>query len=831
MREEGPNEIPSAKRRSFLRLAHEVLREPMILLLVACSAIYLVLGDLREAVILSLSVFVVVGISLFQNRKTERALEALRDLSSPRALVIRDGQPRRVPGREVVRDDLVLVSEGDRVPADGSVLWASNLSVDESLLTGESVSVSKSPPGEGDSVAAHRERVFSGTLVVTGQGLARVTATGSGTEMGRIGRSLAAIELEETPLQRQMSGIVLRLALVGAALCLLVALLYGLSRGSLFDGLLAGLALAMSILPEEFPVVLTIFLALGAWRLSRKQVLTRRVAAIEALGSATVLCVDKTGTLTVNRMSVTRLAAGGRILDVARSDSLPEDFHELVEYAVLASRRAPFDPMEQAIRGLGLRTLAQTEHLHEDWELAREYPLSSERLAVSHAWKEGGMEDAVIAAKGAPEAIADLCHLDPPETDRLFASVEGLARQGLRVIAVARARFRGAFLPENVHDYPFELLGLVGLEDPLRESAPGAIRECKAAGIRVVMITGDYPVTAAKVAREIGLPDDSLMTGAELDAQDDVSLVRSIPSVSVFARVVPEQKLRIVQALKANGEIVAMTGDGVNDAPALKAAHIGIAMGGHGTDVAREAAALVLLDDDFSSIVEAIRLGRRIFDNLKKVIAYLLAIHVAIAGMALLPVLAGWPLLLLPVQIVFLELIIDPASSIAFEAEPAEVDLMRRKPRRSSEPLLSRRTLALSALQGAIVLAVVVAVYVGMLGRGGPAGPGRAVAFAALIAGNLGLILTNRSWSRTIFGSFRSKNPALWLVVGGAAVTLGLVLAVPFLRGLFRFEPVGPAEALLGVGAGIASVFWFELFKVIRRGRLLRDQRREISAT
>ena len=814
MREEGPNEIPSAKRRGLLDLAREILSEPMILLLVACSAIYLVLGDLREAVILSLSVFVVVGISLFQNRKTERALEALRDLSSPRALVIRDGRTRRIPGREVVREDMVLISEGDRVPADGNLLWASNLSVDESLLTGESVPVSKSPASASASEAGHRERVFSGTLVVTGQGLARVTATGAGTEMGRIGKSLGAIALEETPLQRQMGGIVLRLAVIGAALCLLVALLYGLSRGSLFDGLLAGLALAMSILPEEFPVVLTIFLALGAWRLSRKNVLTRRVAAIEALGSATVLCVDKTGTLTLNRMSVTRLAAGGRMLDVARRDSLPEDFHELVEYAVLASRRAPFDPMEQAIRSLGLRTLARTEHLHEDWELAREYPLSSERLAVSHAWREGGREETVIAAKGAPEAIADLCHLAAAEADRLFASVEELAREGLRVLAVARARFRGGVLPENVHDYPFELLGLVGLEDPLRESAPGAIRECKAAGIRVVMITGDYPVTAAKVAREIGLAADALMTGAELDALDEASLVERIPSVSVFARVVPEQKLRIVQALKANGEIVAMTGDGVNDAPALKAAHIGIAMGGRGTDVAREAAALVLLDDDFASIVEAIRLGRRIFDNLKKVIAYLLAIHVAIAGLALLPVLAGWPLLLLPVQIVFLELIIDPASSIAFEAEPGEESVMRRRPRSSSEPLLSRRTLALSVVQGAMVLAVVVAVYIGMLGRGGPAGPGRAVAFAALIAGNLGLILTNRSWSRTIFGSFRSRNPALWLVIAGAAATLGLVLAVPFLRGLFRFEQIGPAEALLGVAAGMASVVWFELFKL-----------------
>jgi Ca2+-transporting ATPase len=814
---EGANEIASAKRRGLLRLAREILLEPMILLLVSCGTVYLLVGDLREAVVLLASVLVVVGITVFQGRKTERALEALRDLSSPRALVVRDGEAKRIAGREVVRGDLIVVSEGDRVPADGDLLQASNLSVDESLLTGESVSVVKGAAGEdGSEPREHEGRVFSGTLVVAGQGLARVTATGSSTEMGRIGKSLGAIEMEKTPLQRQMGRIVVRLAVVGVGLCLLVALLYGLSRGSVFDGLLAGLSLAMSILPEEFPVVLTIFLALGAWRISRKQVLTRRVAAIEALGAATVLCVDKTGTLTVNRMSVTRLAAGGRTLDVAGIGTLPDDFHELVEFAVLASRTAPFDPMEQAIRELGLRTLARTEHLHEDWELLREYPLSARRLAVSHAWRARGREESVIAAKGAPEAIADLCHLGAPENGRLFAAVEELAGAGLRVLAVARARFRGAALPEDVHDYPFELLGLVALEDPLRVSVPAAIRDCKTAGIRVVMITGDYPVTASKIALEIGLGNDAMMTGAELDALDDAALERRIASVSVFARVVPEQKLRIVRALQANGEVVAMTGDGVNDAPALKAAHIGIAMGGRGTDVAREAAALVLLDDDFSSIVEAVRLGRRIFDNLKKVIAYLLAIHVAIAGMALFPVLAGWPLLLLPVQIVFLELIIDPASSIAFEAEPAEEDLMRRPPRSSTEPLLSRRILALSALQGAGVLAAVLAVLIAMPGHGGPEGPGRAVAFAALIAGNLGLILTNRSWSRTILGSFRARNAALWLVVAGAAATLALVLAVPALRDLFQFGRVRPADALLGVAAGAASILWFELFKLRR---------------
>src|SRR6266511_410787 len=817
MRKDGANEIPSARHRSLLWLARDVLREPMILLLVSCSAIYLALGDLREAIVLSLSVLVVVGITFFQNRKTERALEALRDLSSPRALVIRDGESRRIAGREVVRGDLIVISEGDRVPADGNVLWASNLSVDESLLTGESVPVSKrAVPEESLETAQPERRVFSGTLVVAGQGLARVTATGPGTEMGRIGKSLGTIELEETPLQRQMGRIVLLLAAIGAALCLLVAFLYGRSRGSLFDGLLAGLALAMSILPEEFPVVLTIFLALGAWRLSRKRVLTRRVAAIEALGAATVLCVDKTGTLTVNRMSVTHLVAGGPPLDVTGSETLPDEFHELVEYAVLASRRAPFDPMEQAIRELGLRALARTEHLHEDWELLREYPLSPERLAVSHAWSARGREESVIAAKGAPEAIADLCHLGAAETDRLFASVEELASAGLRVLAVARARFGKPALPDNVHDYPFELLGLVGLEDPLRASVPAAIRDCKAAGIRVVMITGDYPVTAAKIAREIGLPDDLVMTGADLDALDAAALERRVPSICVFARVVPEQKLRLVQALKANGEIVAMTGDGVNDAPALKAAHIGIAMGGRGTDVAREAASLVLLDDDFSSIVQAVRLGRRIFDNIQKAMGFIFSIHEPIAGLAVLPLLLDWPLVLTPVHIVFLELIIDPACSIAFEAEPAEANVMERPPRNPNAPLFGMGQIVFSLFEGFVGLMAVLLVFGFSLYRGYGEAEVRTLTFATLVLGMLGLIFVNRSRSQNLWRVLRLPNRAVWWVAGGALTFLAAVIYIPQARAVFRFAELGWADLMVAISAPGMAVLCLEIAKVLR---------------
>jgi Ca2+-transporting ATPase len=817
---DGPNEIASAKRRGLAALAGEVLREPMILLLLASGAIYFALGDPVDAAVLLASILAVMGISFLQSRRTERSLEKLRDLSSPRARVIRDSEQKRIAGREVVRGDLLIVSEGDRVAADGEIRWLSNLSIDESLLTGESVPVDKRPAGEkGAGSRDSAARVFAGTLVVSGQGLAEVTATGPATEMGRIGKALQTIETERSPLQREIGRIVFHLAVAGLAVCALVVLFYARSRGSLLEGLLAGLAVAMSVLPEEFPVVLTVFLALGAWRISRKQVLTRRIPAIEALGAATVLCVDKTGTLTQNRMAVARLSAGDRSLEVSGAGELPEEFHELLEFAILASQRTPFDPMEQAIRDFGLRTLARTEHLHEDWELLREYPLSPALLAVSHAWKAREREDFVIAAKGAPEAIADLCHLGPEETRRLLGRVEELARDGLRVLAVAKARFGPAGLPARSHDFPFELLGLVGLADPLRPSARAAIEECRSAGIRVVMITGDYPVTAARVAREIGLPGATPMTGPELDALEDAALAARLGETCVFARIVPEQKLRLVEALKARGEVVVMTGDGVNDAPALKAAHIGIAMGGRGTDVAREAAALVLLDDDFSSIVEAVRLGRRIFDNLRKATAYLVAVHVPIAGMALAPVLAGWPLLLLPVQIVFLELIIDPASSIAFEAEPAEEDVMRRPPRSPRAPLLSARTLRAALFRGGSVLAVVLAVYAGGLLLGHPVGAARGAAFAALIVGNLGLILAHRSLSRTVLGSLARGNRALWWIVGLAAATLVFVLALPGLRGLFHFSEIRFSDALLGIGAGLASILWLEL---VGRARLRR---------
>ena len=822
--EEGLNEIPSAKQRGNLRIALDVMHEPMFLLLVACGTIYLMLGDEQEAMMLLAFVFFVMGITLYQEQKTERALDALRDLSSPRAMVIRDGAQKRIAGRDVVRGDIIVIAEGDRIPADALVISCTSLSTDESLLTGESVAVRKvcgdasSPavqPG-GDDLPF----VFSGTLAVRGQGIARVIATGQQSAIGKIGKALQTVSGEDTLLQRETSRLVRVLAITVLGLCTFLILIYGIIRGAWLDGVLSGLTLAMAVMPNELPVVLTIFLALGAWRLSRTSVLARRSPVVETLGSATVLCVDKTGTLTLNRMSVTTLYSGEILCNIGKFRKSPpaETFHDLVEFGILASQRNPFDPMERAIMEFGERYLAHTEHLHGDWHLEKEYPLSSELLAMSNVWKAPEGIDYVIAAKGAPEAVADLCHFSDRQQEEMMSVVTQMADDGLRVLGVARSYFREAGLPSRQHDFIFEFLGLVGLADPVRPTVAPALQDCYRAGIRMVMITGDYPGTARSIAKQIGLvPRDEVITGPELDIMSDEEIQHRIETVNIFARVVPEQKLRLVKALKAGGEIVAMTGDGVNDAPALKSAHIGIAMGGRGTDVAREASDLVLLDDDFASIVRAVKMGRRIFDNLKKAMAYLLAIHVPIAGMSLIPVVFNWPLLFMPIHIAFLHLIIDPACSIVYEVEPAEADAMNRPPRDPKEPLFSKRVLLLSSFQGLSVLAMLLTIFGVCLARGQGELDARTLAFTTLIIANLGLMMTNRSWINTIGKIYRTPNAALWWVTGGTIIFLYLVLTIPFLREIFRFSVIHPIDVVICISAGILSTVWFELFKAFSR--------------
>ena len=823
---EGLNMLPSSKPKNFFTIALGVVKEPMFILLVACGSLYLVLGDLNEGIMLLCFVFVIMGIEFFQQKKTEKALDALKDMASPRALVIRDGVEVRIAGVEVVSEDLIILQEGDRVPADATVIQSVNLLADESLLTGESVSVRKcdwdekleiTQPG-GDDLPF----VYSGSMIVQGNGIARVTSIGINTEIGKIGKALGDVKEEPTRLKKEMGSLVLKLTIIAGILCVLVIIGFTLTRGNLINGFLAGITLAMAMLPEEFPVILTIFMALGAWRMSKKKVLTRNPTAIETLGSATVLCTDKTGTLTENVMKVAQLYNGKDFAEIEKGKLLHDDFHEIMEFGILSSQINPFDAMEKAITEMGKMQLKGTEHIHKTWEMIKEYPLSKELLAMSRVFSEKSTQAKVIATKGAPEAIFDLCHLEAKEKKRLSAAVEELASKGLRVLGVAKAKISSKELPDIQHDFKFDFIGLIGLSDPIRSNVKQAVSECQKAGIRVIMITGDYPVTAQHIALEIGLENpEKCMTGDELKSISEKELSHKIKDINVFARVVPEQKLKIVEALKRNGEIVAMTGDGVNDAPALKSADIGIAMGQKGTDVAREASSLVLMDDNFSSIVAAIRMGRRIFDNLQKAFGYTFAIHVPIAGLSLIPILiADLPIILWPVHIVFMELIIDPACSIIFEAEKEEENVMSRPPKKLNEPFFGAKKILFSCLQGVGILLVTLSVYLVGLYYSFEPNQIRAMAFSTLIVSNIAVILTNLSWIDNIFKIIATPNKAVLWVVGGAIFFLTLILNVSFFLELFQFDKLTLVQVIICVLAGISTVIWFEVYKLLKLKKL-----------
>ena len=821
LRLEGYNRLPSSKPGNILSIALGVIREPMFILLVACGSLYLVLGDTQEGLMLLGFVFIIMGIEFYQEKKTEKALDALKDLASPRALVIRDGIEKRIAGMEVVTGDIIVLQEGDRVPADAVVLNSVSLMADESLLTGEPVPVRKCD-WDGMFEAAHPGGddvpfVYSGSMIVQGNCVARVIGTGINTEIGKIGKALEGVAEETTRLKLEMVVLVRKLTIIAALLCFTVVAGYTLTRGNLINGFLAGITLAMAVLPEEFPVILTVFMALGAWRMSRVNVLTRKPSAIETLGSATVLCTDKTGTITRNSMTVVKLYNGTDFLTIDGTEDVPAEFHEIIEYGILSSQTRPFDPMEKAIARLGDLSLRETEHIHTDWDMVREYPLSRELLAMSRVFSSKGSNGRVIASKGAPEAIFDLCHLDEELRTQFSHAVEEMADHGLRVLGVAKARIETDLLPDIQHDFSFECIGLIGLTDPIRHNVKDAVNECYNAGIRVIMITGDYPVTARNIAVEIGLHSpERCISGHDLLEMSDEELCERIRNTNIFARVVPEQKLTIVNALKKTGEIVAMTGDGINDAPALKSAHIGIAMGEKGTDVAREAASLVLMDDDFSSIVKAIRMGRRIFDNLQKAFGYTIAVHVPIAGLSLIPIILGdYPLILWPVHIVFLELIIDPACSIIFEAEREETDIMNRQPRNLDEPFFGVNKILISCLQGGGILIMTLLVY----GTGLHVGYGekvvRAMTFLTLMVANIAIILANRSWTSSIFKIIVTPNKAVAWVAGGAVFFLLISLKVPFFQSLFQFGEVPLNAAILCCLAGLTTIIWFEVYKSV----------------
>ena len=854
---EGPNLLPGSAPKSTLAIVRDVVTEPMFLMLLAAGSIYLALGDRGEALFLLGFVFVVIGITLAQERKTQRALESLRDLSAPRALVIRDGQEQRIAGREVVRGDLLVLHEGDRIAAD-ALLIDGQLEVDESLLTGEAVPVAKLPlaqdsqnaqasasaeapatragppqarPAPSGDSAAHEVAsvgaIYASTVVTRGVAVAQVCATAAHTAVGRIGADLAATVEPPSALQQGSRRLVRNLG-IGALVLALAQVLLGWWWNSrpLLESLLSGIALAMAILPEEIPVILTVFLALGAWRISHQKVLTRRVTAVEALGAITVLAVDKTGTLTMNRMAVAELASSEQHFRPESASELPEHFHLLAEFAMLATPADPFDPMEKAIQHFGHQWLQGTEHVHDGREPEFEYALSGEILAMTRVFASDEPTMHLLATKGAPEAVADLCHLDAAQQSAIRGQVEAMAERGLRVLGVARGRWKGAApapgqsppWPQSQHDFDFDFLGLVALADPPRTEAPAALAECRRAGVRVIMMTGDHPATARAIAQQVGLSDrPDVITGAELEGLDDASLSERLRHVDLCARLKPQHKLRLVQLLRASGEVVAMTGDGVNDAPALKAADVGIAMGERGTDVAREAAALVLLDDSFARIVAAIRQGRRIDSNIRKAVRFVFAVHVPIIGLALVPTLLHWPVLLLPVHIVLLELLIDPACSIVFEAEAEDSDTMARAPRPVSDSPFAAAPLLWSVLQGLGLAAVLLGGQAWLVHQGWHPDQGRTVVFGTLVLCVLLLILANRDLSRPALLGVTDPNPWLWRMAAAMGVLLTAVMGIAWLRNLMGLALPGAQGAVVAGCLLALCLVWLELVRLAGR--------------
>lgn len=795
----GLNELPAEKKGSLFDSAVKIVREPMILLLILAGVISFVLAERVDGMLLISTVFIIIGISLFQERRTETALSALRSLSAPQALVIRSGKRIRIPTKEVVPGDLIQLLEGDRVPADAEIIDLKYLVLDESLLTGESVPVTKNL---GD-------QVFTGTLVVRGHGIAIVRTTGKSTELGRIGSSLSGMKEQLTRLQLSISRIVKGIGIGALLTVTFVIAVYGVTRGNWLEGALAGIAVAMALIPEELPVILTIFMTLGAWRMTKVGVIVRRTATIEALGSVTVLCVDKTGTLTKNEMKIEELKLLNGDTWNASSAINPE-FEELISIGSLATPTVAFDPMDLAFKTL------ETSNRLASYKSLSEIPLSKERLIYTHVWQKENR--VIVAAKGAPEHIARICGLSETQLNSFHDLVATSASHGFRVIAVAKMELsESEFRSKKIDEIGLQFLGFSILRDPIRDGVPDAINLCRAAGIRTIMITGDHPATAIAVANEIGIPSSSFMTGEILSQASDSDLREKVKSVSIFARVTHDHKLRLINALKANGEIVGMTGDGINDAPALRAADIGIAMGGRGTDVAREASDMIITDDNFVSIVSGIKRGRTIFSNIKKAIIYVIAIHVPIFGMAIIPILNPiWPLVFLPALIAFHEIVIDPAASIVYEVEQSDPEIMNQKPRAATASLISRLDFLYSVLQGLSVFALVAIIYFVSLGNGSSDNRVRSLTFGTLLISNVILIMINRSRDLTIYRTvFKIKNVAApWIALLAISILL-ILINVKVFREAFDLELLAISDYLVLAGLSYLSLCWTDLRKLL----------------
>lgn len=813
----GLNELTPQKKENLLRKILHIICEPMFLLLLVAAAIYFLLGEPRDGMIMLVFVVGIISIDAIQEWKTDKTLNALKDLSAPHITVIRDGMEQTIASVDLVPGDLMLICEGVKIPADGVVVKCADLCVDESSLTGEAEGVWKVPEGSAEPSGDYwrKDYCYAGTLVTQGTATVRVDQIGENTEYGKIGQGVAASREEPTPLQRQTGNLVKTCAVIAGILFVLVGIFTWLNipdhgfSDRLVESILSGVTLAMAMIPEEFPVILTVFLSMGAWRLAKKHSLVRKLPRVETLGAVSVLCVDKTGTITMNQMAVQELWA---------TDC---DECALVETMGLGCETDTYDPMEKAMLACCGRYGITREALFEN-ELITEYAFTNELKMMGHVWRRP--EGIVIAAKGSPERIFTVCNLTDEQRAEAERKNTELSRQGLRVIAIATAKPESeAGIPASITDCSLTLLGLVGLTDPPRAGVKEDIAVCNRAGIRVVMITGDNGTTASAIAKEIGISNNNhIITGDQLNDMTDEELREAVRSVSIFSRVIPEHKMRIVRALKENGEIVAMTGDGVNDAPALKYADIGIAMGKRGSEVSREAADLILMDDNFTTIVETVKDGRRIYDNIRKAVGYVFTIHIPIAAASLLaPFLGIAPaaLLLLPLHVVLLEILIDPTCSIVLERQPAETDIMNRLPRDPKEKLLTGSLLGKSVLQGLAVFAASFGTYYTVL-AGDPANApvARSMGLAIIMLANLFLVQVNSSGHDFAVQSFCRlvKDPIMWAVNVGTLALLAIILYTP-LSAFLKLTALSTGQFCAVLGLAAASVLWYELVKLARK--------------
>ncbi|MFN0213309.1 MAG: cation-translocating P-type ATPase [Saprospiraceae bacterium] len=796
----GKNEVDPAKKHPFFNRVRGIVTEPMFLLLSLATVLYFLIGDFTEAFMMVVAIGFVTGIELYQETKSERALDALRKLTRAQVQVLRDGNWVNLPPEDLVPEDLVSIEEGERIPADGILQLQNDLLVDESLLTGESMPVEK-------LVSNHEptsSEIFQGTTVVTGKGLFKVTKTGLHTEFGKLGKSIDSIDIEQTPLQIQIKQFVQRMAILGGLAFALVFVLNFWIENDFWKALLFSLTLAMSVLPQEIPVAFSAFMGLGAFRMIKFGILAKRPSIVESLGSATVICLDKTGTITENKMSIAEVS----------------DFSGLgrtLEYALWASEPAPFDSMEKALLAFQMAENPSKKDPRTGFHLIKEYPLAGRPPMMTHIWEKDGIRH--IACKGAVERLLAISKTKGSLKERILSKTEEMAGKGYRVLGVASATLQGTVFPIEQDDYPWKFEGLVAFFDPPKKNVAEVFKQFYQAGIRVMMITGDHVETARNIAASTGLKSwETVMTGQEIMKLSDEALRETVKKITVFARMFPDAKLRVVNALKANGETVAMSGDGVNDGPALKSAQIGVAMGKKGTEIAKNSASLVLLDDNLDAMVTAVRMGRRIYENLRKAIRYIISIHLPIVLIVLLPLLFGWPYvhILLPLHVIFLELVMDPTAAIAFENEPIEPNLMHKAPRPGKSPLFSWNELMLSLLQGLVIAIGVLWMYHFAIGQGKSEAGVRSMVFATLVSANLFLTLANRSFDYALHRTLRYKNAMLPIVLGLSVAMLLAILYIPFLTGLFQMEALSGLALGACVLAGFISVVWFEVYKLVR---------------